>query len=277
MIEIGQYNKMRAARVMPQGWYLINEANREVLLPKKHVPQDLKEGDELEVFIYTDSEDRITATTLKPKATVNQFACLRVVEVSKFGAFLDWGLEKDLLVPFSEQTRKMLKDEWHMVYLYLDARTERVVATAKLNSYLETETIELEVGQEVDVLIGNTTDLGIKVIINAKYAGLIFKNEIFKNIKPGQRTKGFIKHIRPDNKIDVSLQQQGYANVAPNSQRILDKLKQNNGFLPLHDKSDPALIQEHLEMSKKTFKKAVGGLYKEKRIRIESDGIYLVE
>lgn len=277
MIEIGQYNKMRAARVMPQGWYLINEANREVLLPRKHVPEGLKEGDELEVFIYTDSEDRITATTLKPKATVNQFACLNVVEVSKFGAFLDWGLEKDLLVPFSEQTRKMLKEEWHMVYLYLDARTERVVATAKLNNYLETETIDLEVGQEVDLLIGNTTDLGIKVIINATYAGLVFKNEVFKTIKPGEHTKGYIKQIREDNKIDVSLQQQGYANVAPNAQRILDKLKLNNGFLPLHDKSDPALIQEHLEMSKKTFKKAVGGLYREKRIKIESDGIYLID
>ena len=275
MIEIGQYNLMKAARLMPQGWYLVNAAEQEVLLPNKYVPEGMEEGQEIKVFIYMDSEDRVTATTRKPKAQVNEFACLKVLEMTKFGAFLDWGLEKDLLVPFSEQTKKMLKDEWHLVYLYLDERTERLVATAKINSFLETEQIDVKVGQEVDLLIGTRTDLGVKVIINNKYAGLIFNNEIFQKLLPGAHTRGFIKQIRPDNKIDVSLQQQGFANVAPNAQKVLEKLEQANGFLALNDKSDPVLIQQHLEMSKKTFKKAIGVLYKQKKIRIESDGIYL--
>ena len=276
MIEIGDYNTMKANRQMPQGWYLINEAGQEALLPNKYVPEGLEAEDELEVFIYNDSEDRITATTLRPKAKVNEFACLRVVEVSKFGAFLDWGLEKDLLVPFSEQAKKMLKDEWHIVYLYLDTRTERLVASGKINNYLEKE-IALETGEEVEVIIGTSTDLGVKVVINNKYSGLIFKNEIFQRLGPGVRKKAYIKQVRPDGKIDVSLQQQGYANVEPNAQKILGHLKAMGGFLGLNDKSDPAIIQEELEMSKKTFKKAIGGLYKQKLIRIEKDGIYLNE
>ena len=277
MIEIGRMNSLRAFRQAKQGWYLRNPEGQEVLLPNKYVPEGFKEDDELEVFIFNDSEDRITATTATPKIQLNDFAYLQVKEVNKFGAFLDWGLEKDLLVPFSEQQKKMLKDEQYLVYMYLDARTERLVASSKLDQFLEKENIELEVGQEVDLIIGEFSELGAKVIINKQYSGLIFQNEIFQKLRSGDRVKGFIKQLREDKKIDVSLQQQGYAGVAPNAEKILEKLNAEGGFLALNDKSDPKLIQDQLEMSKKTFKKAIGGLYKQKLIKIEKDGIYLLK
>jgi hypothetical protein len=277
MIEIGRMNSLRAFRQAKQGWYLRNPEGQEVLLPNKYVPEGFKEEDELDVFIFNDSEDRITATTATPKIQLNDFAYLQVKEVNKFGAFLDWGLEKDLLVPFSEQQKKMLKDEHYLVYMYLDARTERLVASSKLDQFLEKENIELEVGQEVDLIIGEFSELGAKVIINKQYSGLIFQNEIFQKLRSGDHVKGFIKQIREDKKIDVSLQQQGYAGVAPNAEKILEKLNAEGGFLALNDKSDPKLIQDQLEMSKKTFKKAIGGLYKQKLIKIEKDGIYLLK
>lgn len=277
MIEIGRMNSLRAFRQAKQGWYLRNPEGQEVLLPNKYVPEGFKEDDELDVFIFNDSEDRITATTATPKIQLNDFAYLQVKEVNKFGAFLDWGLEKDLLVPFSEQQKKMLKDEYYLVYMYLDARTERLVASSKLDQFLEKENIDLEVGQEVDLIIGEFSELGAKVIINKQYNGLIFQNEIFQKLRPGDRVKGFIKQLREDKKIDVSLQQQGYAGVAPNAEKILEKLNAEGGFLALNDKSDPKLIQDQLEMSKKTFKKAIGGLYKQKLIKIEKDGIYLLK
>ena len=275
MIEIGKENLLKAFRHTKQGWYLRNELGQEVLLPNKYVPEGMKEEDEIAVFIFNDSEDRITATTLKPKIQLHDFAYLQVKEVNRFGAFLDWGLEKDLMVPFSEQPKKMLKNEYYLVYLYLDARTERLVASNRLDQFLELEEIDLEEGQEVELLIGPTTDLGVNVIINKRFKGLIFKNEIFQKLEPGAYTKGYIKQIRSDKKIDVMLQEQGYAAVAPNAQKVLDLLQASGGFLNLNDKSDPEQIKSQLEMSKKTFKKAIGGLYKSKIIRIEADGIYL--
>ena len=277
MIEIGRLNTLTAFRQAKQGWYLRNEEGTEVLLPNKYVPENMKEDDPIDVFVFNDSEDRITATTLRPKIELHEFAGLQVKEVNKFGAFLDWGLEKDLLVPFSEQDKKMQKNEYYLVYLYLDVRTERLVASSKVHKFLEKELIELEEGQEVDLIIGESTELGTKAIVNKKYTGLIFKNEIFQKLKVGDKVKGYVKQIRSDKKIDLSLQQQGYAGVAPNVQKVLTLLKEEQGFLGLNDKSDPQLIQEKLEMSKKTFKKAIGALYREKKIRIEPDGIYLVE
>lgn len=275
MLHLGIKNTLRILRGTGVGMFLGDDEGNDVLLPKKYVPENAIVGDDIEVFIYRDSEDRIIATNLEPKIQLNQFACLQVKSVTAIGAFLDWGLEKDLFVPFREQNKKMEEGRWYAVYLYLDEETDRLVASCKVNRYFEKENIDLQIGQEVDLLIFEETDLGLNAIINNKYKGLIYENEIFQRIKIGTRTKGFVKNIRDDNRIDLSLQKQGYANVEPNAERILEKLKANNGFLDVTDKSDANYVMYQLEMSKKTFKKAVGALYRQKTIRIEEDGIYL--
>lgn len=275
MLHLGIKNTLRILRGIGVGMFLGDDEGNDVLLPKKYVPENAIVGDDIEVFIYRDSEDRIIATNLEPKIQLNQFACLQVKSVTAIGAFLDWGLEKDLFVPFREQNKKMEEGRWYAVYLYLDEETDRLVASCKVNRYFEKENIDLQIGQEVDLLIFEETDLGLNAIINNKYKGLIYENEIFQRIKIGTRTKGFVKNIRDDNRIDLSLQKQGYANVEPNAERILEKLKANNGFLDVTDKSDANYVMYQLEMSKKTFKKAVGALYRQKTIRIEEDGIYL--
>lgn len=276
MLHLGIKNTLRILRGTGVGMFLGDEEGNDVLLPKKYVPENAIVGDDIEVFIYRDSEDRIIATNLEPKIQLNQFACLQVKSVTAIGAFLDWGLEKDLFVPFREQNKKMEEGRWYAVFLYLDEETDRLVASCKVNRYFEKENIDLQIGQEVDLLIFEETDLGLNAVINNKYKGLIYENEIFQRIKIGTRTKGFVKNLRDDNRVDLSLQKQGYANVEPNAERILEKLKANNGFLDVTDKSDSNYIMYQLEMSKKTFKKAVGALYRQKIIRIEDDGIYLV-
>jgi predicted RNA-binding protein (virulence factor B family) len=275
MLHLGIKNTLRILRGTGVGMFLGDEEGNDVLLPKKYVPENAIVGEDIEVFIYRDSEDRIIATNLEPKIQLNQFACLQVKSVTAIGAFLDWGLEKDLFVPFREQNKKMDEGRWYAVYLYLDEETDRLVASCKVNRYFEKENIDLLIGQEVDLLIFEETDLGLNAVINNKYKGLIYENEIFQRIKIGTRTKGFVKNLRDDNRVDLSLQKQGYANVEPNAARILEKLKSNNGFLDLTDKSDSNYVMYQLEMSKKTFKKAVGALYRQKIIRIEEDGIYL--
>jgi uncharacterized protein len=276
MLHLGIKNTLRILRGTGVGMFLGDDEGNDVLLPKKYVPENAIVGDDIEVFIYRDSEDRIIATNLEPKIQLNQFACLQVKSVTGIGAFLDWGLEKDLFVPFREQNKKMEEGRWYAVYLYLDEETDRLVASCKVNRYFEKENINLQIGQEVDLLIFEETDLGLNAVINNKYKGLIYENEIFQRIKIGTRIKGYVKNIREDNRVDLSLQKQGYANVEPNAERILEKLKANNGFLDLTDKSDANYVMYQLEMSKKTFKKAVGALYRQKIIRIEEDGIYLV-
>lgn len=276
MLHLGIKNTLRILRGTGVGMFLGDEEGNDVLLPKKYVPENAIVGDDIEVFIYRDSEDRIIATNLEPKIQLNQFACLQVKSVTAIGAFLDWGLEKDLFVPFREQNKKMEEGRWYAVFLYLDEETDRLVASCKVNRYFEKENIDLQIGQEVDLLIFEETDLGLNAVINNKYKGLIYENEIFQRIKIGTRTKGFIKNLRDDNRVDLSLQKQGYANVEPNAERILEKLKANNGFLDVTDKSDSNYVMYQLEMSKKTFKKAVGALYRQKIIRIEDDGLYLV-
>lgn len=275
MLHLGIKNTLRILRGTGVGMFLGDDEGNDVLLPKKYVPENAIVGDDIEVFIYRDSEDRIIATNLEPKIQLNQFACLQVKSVTAIGAFLDWGLEKDLFVPFREQNKKMEEGRWYAVYLYLDEETDRLVASCKVNRYFEKENIDLQIGQEVDLLIFEETDLGLNAVINNKYKGLIYENEIFQRIKIGTRTKGFVKNIRDDNRVDLSLQKQGYANVEPNAERILEKLKANNGFLDVTDKSDANYVMYQLEMSKKTFKKAIGALYRQKIIRIEEDGIYL--
>lgn len=274
MLQIGTYHTLKIARDTKVGLFLVNE-NEEVLLPKKYVPADFHIGDDITVFVYLDHEERPVATTLKPYITLNQFAVLKVNYTNKFGAFLDWGLEKDLFVPFKEQARPMEKDKRYVVYLYEDEKTNRLVASSKINQFLEQETIDLEKNQEVDVMVSHITDVGINVIINGKYRGLAYKNEVFDTVSPGYKTKAYIKLVRPDGKIDVSFQKLGVEVIDASAQSVLQALKQNNGFLALNDDSHPEEIKSVLKMSKKTFKKAIGSLYKQKLISIKDNGIQL--
>ncbi len=275
-MEQGKVNVLTASRSTQNGVYLVDHEGAEVLLPNKYVPKGFKKDDSISVFIYKDSEDRIIATTLEPHIKLGEFAMLEVLAVNTIGAFMDWGLEKDLLVPYSEQTGKMHKGRLYPVYLYLDDKTDRLVGTTKVDRYLERDDITVERGDKVDLLICDTTDLGINVIINNIHRGLLYDNELFQAVIPGERITGYVKNVRPDKKIDVSLQKIGYGAVKPGSVKIMEALKENNGYLNLTDKSDPVVIQAKLEMSKKMFKKSVGMLYKKKVIRLEDDGIYLV-
>lgn len=276
MIQIGEYNSLEIARHSEPGAYLSDKEGNEVLLPNKYVPENADIGNNIEVFIYKDSEDRLVATTLTPKAMIDEFAYLEVKDTNQVGAFLDWGLEKDLLVPFREQPRTMEVGKKYVVFVYFDYKTERIVASGKIGQFTRNEFIELDEGEEVDLLISNKTDIGVNVIINNLYDGLLYENEIFQSIKAGDRTKGYVKLIREDDKIDVTLEKQGYDSIEPNARHILNQLRFEGGFLPLNDKSAPELIAEKLEMSKKTFKKAIGALYKQKIIKIADDGIHLL-
>tara|TARA_B100000780_G_C21110633_1_gene448806 strand:+ start:1148 stop:1999 length:852 start_codon:yes stop_codon:yes gene_type:complete len=249
-----------------------------ILLPKRYVPSGIEVGDFMDVFIYRDSEDRIIATRLDPYIRVGEFAYLNVNKVESYGAFLDWGLPKDLFVPISQQRALMVNDGYYLVYAYLDKQTDRIAATAKVHRHLQNEAEELEIGQEVDLLICDETDLGVRVIVNNKFWGLVFHNEIFQQLDEGQKTIGYVKGIRlEDNKIDITLKKQGMAEVTDARAQIVEALYDSNGFLPLNDKSAPNLIYEELEMSKKVFKKAIGNLYKDKMITIKKDGIHLAE
>ncbi len=276
MIEIGKYNQLTVSRFSDPGAYLEDDEENEILLPNKYVSDDLREDDKIEVFVYKDSEDRPVATTLNPYVVMDEFAYLEVRDVSDVGAFLDWGLEKDLLVPFREQSKKMEVGKRYFVFVYFDYQSERIVASGKIGQFTRNEFIELEEDDEVDLMVCNKTELGVNVIINNLYEGLIYHNEIFRPINAGDKIKGYIKAIRDDDKIDVSLEKYGYDSIEPNAQLILNKLKFEGGFLALSDKSNPELIKDTLQMSKKSFKKSIGSLYKQKLISIEDDGIRLI-
>lgn len=277
MIEIGKYNTLTIDRDTQVGLFL-TDGKDDVLLPNKYVPKVFEIGQEITVFVYLDHEERPVATTLEPYVLLNEFALLRVNYINNVGAFMDWGMEKDILVPFKEQARPMEKGKRYLVYLYMDEKTNRLVASSKTNQFLNNENITVEVGEEVDLIVSHITDLGINVIINEQHKGLVYKDEVYdERIRTGDRIHGFIKTIRPDGKIDVSLQKLGFENIEPNAEKILDELRANRGFLRLNDNSHPEDIKTVLKMSKKTFKKAVGTLYKQKLIEIKEDGIYLVK
>lgn len=276
MMEIGYYNTLKIARETKVGLFL-TDGKDDVLLPLKYVPKEYNIGDELIVFVYLDHEERPVATTLEPYILLDEFGLLKVNYVNNIGAFLDWGLEKDILVPFKEQARPMEKGKRYLVFTYMDEKTNRIVASSKTNQFLNNENITIQVGEEVDLIISHITDLGINVIINDIHKGLLYKDQVYDDIRTGDRMKGFIKTIRPDNKIDVSLQKLGYENIEPNAEKILEELRASRGYLRLNDNSNPEDIKTVLKMSKKTFKKAIGALYKEKRIEIKDDGIYLVK
>lgn len=283
MIKLGKYNALKILRDTQVGLFLGDpetdpEGIHDVLLPNKYVPNVFDIGEELIVFVYLDHEQRPVATTLEPYILLNEFALLRVNYVNQVGAFMDWGMEKDILVPFKEQARPMEKGKRYLVYLYMDEKTNRLVASSKTNQFLKNDDLTVEKGEEVDLIVSHITELGINVIINEKHKGLLYKDEVYDDaIRTGDRMRGYIKNVRPDNKIDVSLQIQGYENVEPNAEKILDELRASRGFLRLNDSSHPEDIKTVLKMSKKTFKKAIGALYREKRIEIKDDGIYLIE
>ena len=275
MIKLGEWNTLVIARRMEQGFYLEDNSGESVLLPNRYISPEMKIGNTLRVFIYNDSEDRIIATTLTPKVTMNKFACLPVKSATNHGAFMDWGLAKDIFVPFCEQVKQMEEGDTYIVCLYLDEDTNRLAASSTINKFLKNENIKLKEKDEVELLVAEITDIGINVIINDQYKGMLYQNEIFRELNYGERLAGFIKKIREDNKIDVSLQKSGYENVQPNEQKILSKLKEAKGFLALNDCSSPDEIVSALAMSKKVFKKAIGSLFKQRLIRIEEKGIYL--
>ncbi len=281
MIEIGKYNTLTILRDTKVGLFLGNpeadpEGIHDILLPNKYVPNDFKIGDEIAVFVYLDHEERPVATTLEPYIFLNEFALLRVNYTNKFGAFMNWGMEKDLFVPFKEQARPMEQGKRYLVYMYLDEKTKRLVGSSKTNQFLDNKDITVNVGDEVDLIVSHITEVGINVIINEKHKGLLYTNEVFEDLRTGDRIVGFIKTIRPDGKIDVSRQPFGMERIDASAQAILDELKASRGFLRLNDDSHPEDIKTVLKMSKKTFKKAIGTLYKQKLIDIKEDGIYLL-
>jgi len=276
MVYIGEYAELRIDRFTSVGAYLEDDEGFEVLLPNKYLTDEMELEQKVKVYIYNDSEDRPVATTETPKIELNDFAFLRVKAVSNFGAFLDWGLEKDLLVPFKEQTAKMVEDGIYLIHLIRDEQTNRLVGSARINRYLDNEVNDLEQGDEIDLFIAEVTDLGRKVIVNNKYSGLIFKDRLVRSLRNGEITTGYVEFIREDGKIDVSLVPIGLEKFDEFSEQVLHYLNANNGIITVTDKSSPDLIRAELGMSKKSFKKAVGNLYKNKKVKLTDTTIELI-
>lgn len=273
---IGDYNDLEILRFTSVGAYLGDEEGNDVLLPNKYLTETLDVGDTVCVFIYRDSEDRIVATTEDPKITIDHFAFLKAKSVSFYGAFMDWGLEKDLLIPFREQAHKIEEGKEYLTYLYLDEATDRLVGTTKTDKHLLPCKDELKAGDKVQLIICEKTDLGLKVVVNEKYKGLVFNNDITKNVRRGDKTIGFVSTVRPDGKLDIKLEQEGYDKIDSISQELLDVLKEKKS-INLTDKSSPEEIKEQFNMSKKTFKQAVGKLYKQRLIELHPDKITLAQ
>jgi uncharacterized protein len=277
-MEIGKTNKLLVERSTENGLYLVDRNGNEVLMPNAYVTEDINLDDEIEVFVYNDSEDRIVATTLVPFIQLDEFAWLKVKEVTQFGAFVDWGLPKDLLVPFARQKEKMQEDKYYLIYLLRDVQTDRLLGTTKVNPFFIYENIDLKISDEVELLPFEFSDLGIKTVINGKYSGLIFNSDVHQDVTPGKKIKGYVKNIREDGKIDISLSPIGYEkSIDKNTDIVLNALKENDGILLLSDKSSPEEISSRLGMSKKAFKNSIGKLYKQKLILIERDGVKLLK
>ncbi len=275
MIKIGNYNILRIARFVDFGAYLADDDNNEVLLPSRYVPDDAAVGDEIEVFVYTDSEDRIVAVTDRPYAQVGEFAFLQVAEVNRFGAFLEWGVPKHLFVPFSEQRPRMQAGGIYPVYLYLDHITKRVVASAKLEKFLGNVIPEYRPGDKVTALVWQHTPIGYKVIVDNLFQGMIYDNEIFAPLELEQTVTALVKAVRDDGKIDLTLGDKASARVSDLAEDIIEKLREHGGSIGISDSSSPDEIKAIFHCSKKDFKKAVGKLYKERRILLEDGGIHL--
>ena len=276
MIQVGNYNTLKVSRKTDFGFYL-DDGEDGILLPKRFVPRGLKIGDEIKVFIYHDSDNRLIATTQEPKGVVGDIVSLKCVSTTEHGAFLDWGLMKDIFVARSQQLTGMHKGGEYLVKIYLDEQTGRVAATEKIDKTFSNDTLTVKEMDEVDIVVYRISDIGYVVIINQLHTGLLHFNEVFRDIHIGDHLKGYVKTIRPDNKIDVVLGRTGYKRVEDETQKILRLLKENNGYLPYHDKTPPEEIYAFFGMSKKTFKMSTGALYKEHKIDFAKAGILLIE
>ena len=277
MIEIGKYNQLKILRTTSVGLYLGDEEGESVLLPNKYCPEEYQIDDILNVFVYLDYAERKIATNLIPKIHMHEFALLQVQSVEEVGAFMDWGLEKGLLVPFSEQRQKMEKGRWYVVFMDIDSKTDRLFASNKIDKYLQNDILEIKEGDEVELIISQKTDLGYSAIINHLHKGLLYENEVFRELNIGDKIKGFVKKIREDNKIDLTLNPpDNKKSTETNAELILRLLKENDGYLALNDKSLPAEINLQFGISKKAFKKSIGLLYKERKIVITDDGLKLI-
>lgn len=274
-IRLGDYNRMTVVKTIDFGVYLDGGEEGEVLLPARYVPDGCKEGDELEVFVYLDNEERLVATTQTPLAKVGDFACLEVSWVNEYGAFLNWGLMKDLFCPFREQKMKMEKGKRYIVHVHIDHESHRIVASAKVERYFDPSFPPYRYGDEVSLLVWQKTDLGFKVIVDNRYAGLVYSNQIFREIRTGDRMKGYIEAVREDGKIDVMLQPTGWRMTKETADVLLDYLETHQGVCRLTDKSPAEDIYQAFQVSKKSYKKAVGDLYKRRLITIEEDCIRL--
>ncbi|WP_076409601.1 S1 RNA-binding domain-containing protein [Shewanella sp. UCD-KL12] len=277
MIQIGKTCTLEVVKLVDFGVYLNAEELGQVLLPSKVTPKECNIGDMVDVFLYLDSDDMVIATTKKPLAQVGQFAFLKAVATGQYGAFLDWGLDKDLLLPFGEQHREIVEGRSYLVYIYTSNVDDRIVASSKIDKFLDTTPPPYTKGEQVNLIIGGTTDLGYKAIVNQSHWGVIFKNEVYRTLSFGQKLKGYIKQVRADDKIDLILQTGVKQELDKYSTTIMFKLEQAGGFLPLNDKTDADTIYAKLSMSKKAFKKSIGGLYKSKQITIDTDGIRLAD
>lgn len=276
MIAIGQYNLLEVVRSTPHGLFLEDKEGESVLLHGKFIAEGTAVGDMLEVYIYKDNEDRPIATTQEPALTLYESAYLTVSDINPHGAFVHYGVDKDLLVPFREQQEPMQLGKSYLVYMYLDGQSNRLTGSTKIEQFLDDDPEDLQAGDEVLITVWNPSDLGVNVIVNNQYKGLIYHNELYKKVEIGERLTAYVAQVRPDGKLDIRLEKDGYDKVEPNAQKILDLLDKKDGVLLLTDKSNPELIKEQLGMSKKTFKKAIGSLYKQKRILLEEKGIRLV-
>jgi predicted RNA-binding protein (virulence factor B family) len=272
-LELGKFNILNVVKEVDFGIYLDGEELGEILLPSRYVPQDCKIGDELNVFLYLDSEERLIATTLIPYIQVGEFACLEVAWVNEFGAFLNWGLMKDLFVPFREQKKKMQVGRKYVVYAYVDEESYRIVASAKIERYLSKEISTYEINEKVEILIQQKTDLGFKAIVENKFSGLLYDNEIFQHLETGMQLTAYVKQVRPDGKIDLRMQLSGAKNSANFAQKLYAYIVENGGKIAFTDKSPAEEIYDTFGVSKKTFKKAVGELYKKRMICLDSKGI----
>ena len=275
-IELGKFNQLEVVKQVDFGMYLDGGEEGEILLPTRYVPEDCKLGDWLNVFLYLDNEERLIATTLTPLVQVGEFACLEVSWVNQFGAFLNWGLMKDLFVPFSEQKMKMQVGNKYVIHAHIDDESFRIVASAKVDRYLSKEKAAYQPGEEVNILIWQKTDLGFKAIIENMYSGLLYDSEIFQTLHTGDVLKAYVKQVREDGKIDVILQKPGFEKIDDLSKTLHRYITEHGGWIGLTDKSPAEEIYDTFGVSKKTFKKAVGDLYKKRLILLHEDGIELV-
>jgi predicted RNA-binding protein (virulence factor B family) len=273
MAELGKYNTLRVVKELDFGIYLDGDEMGEILMPRRYVPENCQPDDELEAFLYLDSEDRLIATTDKPLAEAGEFACLKVVAITGAGAFLDWGLPKDLLLPYREQQNEVEEGQAVFVYVYVDKESKRLVASSKIEKHVDNLPVYYKEGDEVDAIVWTKTDLGYKVILENLYSGMLYKNEVFQELKPGQKIMAYVKKVRDDEKIDLVLEKPGYEKIDAYSQTILKYLDTHDGFMPFNDKSPADGIQATFAMSKKNFKKALGALYKKKVIIINDEGV----